>query len=409
MEPSLLLIAAYLINQYPQPSHTFIRREIAALEAAGLTVLRFTLRESRGKLVDPADLAEHSRTRVILNLGAAKIAVAVLREMLANPRGILSAAGLCRRFSRSSNRGFIAHLAYLAEACVLKRWLAESSVSHLHAHFGTNSTAVAAICRELGGPPFSFTTHGPEEFDNPIGLSLGEKASRAAFVVTISAFGRSQLCRWCNPLIWPRVQVVRCGVDEGFLESETTAKIPSEPRFVCVGRLEPQKGQLVLLDAIAKIAKDMPQSNCRLTLIGDGSMRPQIEQRIKEFGLTEHVYLAGWMSGPQIREQILASRAMILPSFAEGLPVVLMESLALGRPVITTWIAGIPELVTPACGWLVPPGDVDTLAAAIQDAMTGEAERLEAMGEDGRRRVLENHNSVTEASKLLHLFTAPVA
>jgi colanic acid/amylovoran biosynthesis glycosyltransferase len=403
------LIIAYLINQYPQPSHTFIRREIAALEGAGVTVHRITLRGSTGTLVDPADRTEQSQTRAILDTGSIKILRAVTRTLLTRPRCFAAALALTRLFSRASSRGRIAHLAYLAEACVLQKWLADAKVTHLHAHFGTNSTAVAAICRELGGPPFSFTTHGPEEFDQPIGLSLGEKATRAAFAVTISAFGRSQLCRWCDPSVWPRIHVVRCGVDQAFLGDAETGQIPTEARFVCVGRLEPQKGQLLLLDAFAAVARTADSSKLRLTLIGDGSLRPQIEQKIKDLGLAGIVHLAGWRSGPQIREEILASRAMILPSFAEGLPVVLMESLALGRPVISSWVAGIPELVTPSCGWLAPPGDVEGLVTAIQTAIDATPSQLMAMGQDGRRRVLEKHNSVTEASKLSHLFTGPVA
>jgi glycosyltransferase involved in cell wall biosynthesis len=459
--PDTQLHVAYLINQYPQPSHTFIRREIAALENQGVGVHRFTLRASCGKLVDPGDQAEYEKTRAILDQGPVKVILVLMQSLITRPVRFLAAAKLTWKFSRASNRGTIAHLAYFAEACVLRRWLIDAGVTHLHAHFGTNSTAVASICRELGGPPFSFTVHGPEEFDNPVGLSLGEKTRRAAFAVTISAFGRSQLCRWCEPEVWPRIQVVRCGVDQSFLVAENPEKAPAaaelaspaEPlhvensktgtdpvffqaaenvktgtdpvflpgpekptseasntvdfaiaKFVCVGRLEPQKGQLLLLDAVAKMMSSASPPNIKVTLIGEGSMRDQLERRIRELGLADMIYLAGLRSGAEIREEILASRAMVLPSFAEGLPVVLMESLALATPVITTWVAGIPELVDAACGWLVPAGDTDALANALRQAAMADQLKLRRMGQVGRARVLEKHDSATEAAKLRYLF-----
>ncbi len=401
------MILAYLINQYPQPSHTFIRREISALEAAGATVHRFTLRRSTSNLVDPADVAERSHTRVVLGVGGVRVGLAVMREAITRPGAFLRAAKLTQQFHRESTRGVVAHFACLAEACVLRPWLADAGVTHLHAHFGTNSTAVAAICRELGGPAYSFTAHGPEEFDQPVGLSLGEKTRRAAFAVTISAFGRSQLCRWCDPSVWPRIQVVRCGVDDAFLASTEPTPIPDAPAFVCVGRLEPQKGQLMLLDAVAKLVAEGVQ--IRVTLVGDGSLRSQIENRVRELGIADSVRLAGTMSGSQIRAEILASRAMVLPSFAEGLPVVLMEALGLGRPVVSTWVAGIPELVNASCGWLVAPGDAGALADALRQAIDASPEQLTAMGEAGRTRVAAAHDSATEAGKLLHLFAGPPA
>ncbi|MCI0571216.1 MAG: glycosyltransferase family 4 protein, partial [Myxococcaceae bacterium] len=232
---------AYLVNQYPQTSHTFIRRELMALEAQGVEVLRFSLRQVREELVTEADRRELERTRAVLQVGASGLALAAAAEALRAPSRFVRALGRAVRLGHRSDRGVLRHLVYLAEACVLVRWLRRERVEHLHAHFGTNPAAVALLVRELGGPPFSFTVHGPEEFDRPEALKLGEKARRAAFVVAISSYGRAQLCRWVRHEDWPKLHVVRCGVDDELLRTPQTP-IPDKPRLVCVARLSEQKG-----------------------------------------------------------------------------------------------------------------------------------------------------------------------
>ena len=243
---------AYLVNQYPQPSQSFIRREIHALERHGLAVERFTARHSNVPLPDEADRAEQQRTRPILGAGAVGLLGATMRSMFRRPVRFARALALAIRVGRRSQRGALVHGVYLAEACVLLKWLEQSNIRHLHAHFGTNSTTVAMLCRELGGPPYSFTAHGPEEFDSPDALALDEKIRRADFVVAISEFGRSQLYRHCSHDRWASIHIAHCGLDEGFLAAATTP-IPIEPRLVCVGRLSEQKGQLLLIEAAARL------------------------------------------------------------------------------------------------------------------------------------------------------------
>jgi glycosyltransferase involved in cell wall biosynthesis len=261
---------------------------------------------------------------------------------------------------------------------------------------------VALLCRELGGPAYSFTVHGPEEFDKPQFLKLREKVRRSAFAVAISSFGRSQLWRWCRPEDWPKVQVVRCGVDAELLRAKPT-EVPSTPRFVCVGRLVPQKGHLLLVEAAARLASE--GADFEIVVAGDGPLRPAIEAAIERHGLRGRVKIAGWMSADQVRETIVSSRAMVQPSFAEGLPVVVMEALALGRPVITTAIAGIPELVEPGVtGWLIPAGAIEPLVDAMRAALAAPPERLARMGRAGAERVARHHDVGQEARKLAELF-----
>jgi colanic acid/amylovoran biosynthesis glycosyltransferase len=400
------LIIAYLVNQYPQPSQTFIRREIRALEALGLTVERFTVRAWNQALVDPDDEAERQRTRVVLGAGAIGLAAATLRALMTRPKAFGEALRLALRVGRVSERGTLIHLIYLAEACLLQRWLAACGASHLHAHFGTNSATVAMLCRALGGPPYSVTVHGPEEFDMPRALSLSEKVRRSAFVVAVSEFGRSQLYRWAASDDWPKVQVVHCGLDRDFLDASATP-VPAAKRLVCIGRLAEQKGQLALLQAAA-LLRDQG-IDFELTLIGDGPMRGEVEAMIARLNLGSQVRLTGWMSNEAVRREIAGARALVLPSFAEGLPVVLMEALALGRPVVSTFVAGIPELVEPGVsGWLAPAGSVEALAAAIHAALATPVERLETMGRAGAARVARQHDAQVEAAKLADLFARSV-
>ncbi|WGV27795.1 glycosyltransferase family 4 protein [Halotia branconii] len=393
---------AYLVNQYPKVSHSFIRREIAAIEDSGLSVSRFSIRSCESELVDPEDKLELQKTQIVLGVGVLGLLFNLLRVAINSPILWLRGLFLALKIGKASNRGVFYHLIYLAEACILLNWLRKSDITHLHAHFGTNSTTVAMLCQAIGGPPYSFTVHGPEEFDQPISLSLTEKINRAAFVVTISDFSRGQLYRWCNHQQWKKIHVVRCGVDNYFLNSPTTA-ITSEPNLVCVGRLCEQKGQLLLLEAVKQLASEGLQ--CNLTLVGDGSLRPEIEALIAEYRLEQHIKITGWASGAEVQKYIMNSRAFILASFAEGLPVVIMEALALERPVVSTYIAGIPELVKPGVnGWLVPSGSVTALAEAIHQVLQFSPDKLEQMGKAGHDSVKQMHDVVQEASKLINLF-----
>lgn len=392
---------AYFVNQYPKVSHSFIRREIQALERQGFDIQRLALRGWDAELVDAEDQRERERTRYILEGGLPSLLLAVFGVFLKTPGRFLSALKLAFRMSCGAERPLPYHLICLAEACCLRQWLEAFGARHVHAHFGTNSAEVVMLCRALGGPPYSFTVHGPEEFDKSRHIQLGEKVRHSAFVVAISSYGRSQLYRWVEHADWPKVEVVHCGLEPTF---HSTASIPpAAARLVCVGRLCEQKGQLLLLEAAHRLAQKGIEFE--LVLAGDGEMRGELEALVGEYGLAGQVVITGWISSEQVREQILAARGLVLPSFAEGLPVVLMEAMALRRPVLSTYVAGIPELVrSEENGWLFPAGDVDGLAAAMEDCLAAPLELLERMGEAGYRRVLERHSIDGEAAKLATLF-----
>jgi colanic acid/amylovoran biosynthesis glycosyltransferase len=394
---------AYFINQYPKVSHSFIRREILALESHGFEVMRIALRGWQETLPDREDLAEQARTHYVLRKGIVPVLIDALRVMLQSPWRFIKAAHLAIGMVRESDRPLPYHIMYLAEACRTLRWVRNHGCAHLHAHFGTNSAEVAMLVHALGGPDYSFTVHGPDEFMIPMGLR--EKVRRAAFTVAISSFGRSQIYMRSHHLDWPKVHVVHCGLERSFHDGVATS-VPIAPRFVCVGRLCEAKGQLLLIAAVARLKA--AGIECELVLAGDGPMRVEIEKLLDEHGLNSQVRIAGWISSDGVRSEILAARALILPTFAEGLPVVLMEAMALRRPVLSTYVAGIPELVISGeNGWLVAAGSVEELVEVMAECLTLTPAELSRMGDLGYQRVIARHSIETEAAKLASLFRAP--
>jgi len=393
---------AYLINSYPMVSLSFIRREILALEKLGISVKRFSIRTWNDTLVDKTDQDELNKTQYILNVGGSGLVFSTILRFLKSPFAFLKALVLTGKIGWRSERGLLIHFIYLAESCVLREWLIKENIDHLHVHFGSNSTTVAMLCEILGGPGYSFTVHGPEDFDKVAAIALPEKIKRARFVVAISSYGRSQLYRWCDYQQWSKIHIVHCGLDQGFLATQPQP-LPDHPNLVCVGRLSEQKGQILLLQAVAVLIQR--GIKLKLVLVGDGDLRPAMETAIAALKIQDFVEITGWATEQEVKAQINAAKAMVLPSFAEGLPVVLMESLALGRPVISTYIAGIPELIEPGvCGWLVPAGDVECLAKALQELLQTPLETLTEMGLRGRERVREQHNGIKEATILADLF-----
>jgi colanic acid/amylovoran biosynthesis glycosyltransferase len=391
---------AYFINQYPKVSHSFIRREILALERQGITVQRVALRGWDQSLPDTDDQNERTKTQYILKGGILGLLLPTLRASARAPRRFAAAVGLALKLSRRSDGRLPYHLICVAEACAILSMLSKSDIAHIHAHFGTNSAEVVMLARILGGLPYSFTVHGPDEFLAPMGLD--EKIHHAEFVVAISSFGRSQLFLRSRYEDWRKVTVVHCGVEPNFYAGERIAAADSA-RFVCVGRLCEAKGQLLLIEAVALLAARGVV--VELVLAGDGPMRAEIECAIVKHGLTQKVRITGWISGADVRREILAARALVLPSFAEGLPVVIMEAMALARPILSTFVAGIPELVVPGkTGWLFAAGSIDELADAMQDCLLRSNVELERMGAFAQERVIKRHSIDVEAGKLAALF-----
>jgi glycosyltransferase involved in cell wall biosynthesis len=392
----------YLVNTYPKNSHTFVRREIRGVEAQGIPVHRVSIRPPALDLVEAADREEAARTEVLLKDGAKSLLGPALKTLCTRPIAFLKGLGRTFRLAKGAERSLAVHLAYFAEACALLRICRREGIDHIHVHFSTNPPIVAMLVQAMGGPGFSFTAHGSEEYYRAVSLKLADKVAEARFVAAISRFGRSQLQLFAAPSIHDRIHVVHCGLDEAFLE-EATPTPASGNRFLFVGRMCQQKQPQVLLEA-AGLLKERGL-DFHLDLIGDGELDEVVDAAIARHDLTDQVTRYGTVDGAKVRERIEASRAMVLPSSAEGLPVVLMESMALQRPVVTTYIAAIPELVRQDVeGWLVPTGDAEALAGAMEAALQCEETQLHAMGRAAAERARTRHDIRESARRMVELF-----
>jgi colanic acid/amylovoran biosynthesis glycosyltransferase len=399
---------AYLNAMYARVGDTFIRSEVQQLRDLGHTVHTFSIREaSAADLVFDEIRAEHANTDYILSHGIFRLLGDAILEFVRVPGKWISTVVLATRCGWPGLRGRLWPYAYFLEACYLSRQLRKKGVNHLHDHNGQGCAFVAMLASALSDVPYSLTIHGPGEFDRPTLLALAEKVGRSKFAVAISEYGRSQLFRWVNHAHWPKVKVVHCGLEATYLDAAPVPP-PATPRLVCIGRLSEQKGQLLLIDAASHLAKK--GIAFELVLVGDGELRAEIENLIEKRNLGKHVRVTGAISSEQLFEEMLAARALVLPSFAEGLPRVIMEVMALRRPVLTTYVAGIPELVLPGInGWLFPAGSVDALTAAMEDCLSRSVDELRVMGEAAFSRVRERHCAETEVAKLAALFQQPSA
>jgi glycosyltransferase involved in cell wall biosynthesis len=382
---------AYLTGEYPRASDTFIQREVAALRALGHEVLTCSIRTTGTEhLVGPEQREEHARTFKVLEACRPLRVLRAQARWMARPSRYLRALGLAWRTAPKGLRGRLYNLIYFLEAAVLADELRRRGIDHLHNHIATASCTVAMLASALSGLPYSFTIHGPDIFFDPRHWRIDEKTARAAFVVCISDFCRSQLMCFADRAHWDRLHVVHCGVDpDRYALSEHKGR-----ELLFVGRLAAVKGVPVLLEAL----RDLP-GDWHLTVIGDGPDRAMLETDIGDLPVT----FAGYRSQAEVAKALSETDVFVLPSFAEGVPVVLMEAMASGVPVVTTRIAGVPELVDETSGWLVTPGHAGALRSAIEQALL-QPDLRKTMGRKGRATVAAEFNITTEAARLSALF-----
>lgn len=393
----------YLMNSYPMTSTTFIRREIESLEELGIEIKRYAVRQWNEPLVDPLDIADQAKTHYLLTNNLLGLFSAFMLVLATNFVGFLRALNLWRKVCKNAGGISVKHVAYLLQATYFYRQSKRDGIQHVHSHFATNATTVAMLAQALGGVSYSFTSHGPDEFVDPTISSMGLKIHHAAFVVAISNYCRVQLVRFSNYAYWDKIIIVHCGLKIEEFDARFDFDKDNQ-NLVCVGRLCPQKGQLLIPQAIAQLKHEFP--HMKVHFIGDGESRPALEAAIKTYDVGALVQLHGWMANRDVRKMIANCRLFLLPSFAEGLPVVIMEAFALGRPVISTYIAGIPELVDTKCGWMIPAGSIQDIVVAIRKGLTATPNELSAMGKEGRARVEQEHDLKKIAKQLYNEFTA---
>jgi glycosyltransferase involved in cell wall biosynthesis len=394
---------AYLTGQYPRATDTFIQREVEALRSRGLDVVTLSVRRPEAKhLVGPEQQAEHERTHYLLPAGPLKLLAAQWRALRHNPSGYREAIKLAWRMRQPGVKPTLYQLFYFAEAALAADVLRDQKVDHLHNHFANSSCSLSTLAAAMAGVPLSFTMHGPAIFYEPKFWRIDLKIAAAKFVSTISHFCRSQAMAFSDPDHWGKLRIVHCGIDPAWFpppEYDPGRHEGVGSRLLYVGRLAAVKGLPVLLDAMTRLPDAV-----RLTVVGDGEDRDWLERRTTELGLEGRVDFVGYRSQSQVREHLRQTDAFVMSSFAEGVPVVLMEALAAGVPVVATQIAGVPELVEhEVTGLLVSPGDAGALADAVGRLLDDPGLRT-TLATAGRDRVFSEYDINAEAAWLAQLF-----
>jgi glycosyltransferase involved in cell wall biosynthesis len=393
---------AYLSGEYPRATDTFIQREVAALRAHGLEVVTCSIRRTGAEhLVGEEQRLEARATFHVLPASANP--ATLFRAKLAalrHPVRYLRALALAWTTAPKGLRGRLYNLIYFAEALVLARHMARENITHLHNHIAKSSCTVAMLASALSGIPYSFTLHGPDIFFAPDHWRLDEKIARARFVACISNFARAQAMLFCDQNHWDKLKIIHCGVDPGRYD---TPGPRDGNHLLFVGRLAAVKGVPLLLEALAEARAHLP--DLRLTLVGDGPDRAALLAQVHALDLGDAVDFAGYKSQSEVAALLAYSDCLVLPSFAEGVPVVLMEAMAARLPVIATRVGGTAELVDHGVsGHLIPPGDAGLLHDAILNVMT--VTDRAAMGQAGHARVQAEFDIQAEAARLATLFRA---
>ncbi len=394
---------AYVTGQYPSVSHTFIQREVEGLRTLGVEVLTCSVRRPpQNVVIGPCQAQEAARTFGILDAAKSpfRLITAHAHMVRRNPSRWFSALRLAWRIRPPGTRALLWQLFYFLEAGILSDYLLPRGVAHIHNHFGDSSGSLTMIASEMSGIPFSITLHGPTIFFEMHLWRIDAKVARASFIACISHFCRSQAMLFSDQKDWPKLRIVHCGVTTGAYG--THPRPPFSGHVAFVGRLDAVKGVPLLLEAFATARLHHPQA--RLTIAGDGPARTALEAQAATLGITPAVRFTGYLDEAAVAALLAEADMLVLPSFAEGLPVVLMEAMASRIPVIATQVAGVPELVENGIsGFIVPPGDVESLTRRLEDLLS-DPDMCHRMGEAGRQKVLTEHDIRAEVAWLHQLF-----
>lgn len=396
---------AYLTSQYPAVSHTFIQREIGSLRAAGISVEAFSMRRPPSSHPrSEADEAELADTFYVLPPRALPLLRAHLAGLATRPVRYVSTLFKALTVRPPGLRALVWHLFYFAEAVYLWHEMRRRGIRHVHVHFAMACATVAMVASQLGDCSFSMTVHGPAVFYDCARYLLKEKVRQAALVVCISDFCRSQVMAFAHPDDWPKLKVVHCGVDLArYVPSKrSTGHRSGVIHLLNVARLSPVKAHAILLKAVAEVRESGCDVFC--TIVGDGPERTRLESLCRELGIQDYVLFAGMVDQGAIQRFYDEADIFVLPSFAEGVPVVLMEAMAKEIPVIASHVMGIPELVRhEANGLLVPPGRVRPLVEAIMKLAQNEDLRS-TFGATGRETVRHEFDIRLAAEQLSRFF-----
>ncbi|MEI6542751.1 MAG: glycosyltransferase family 4 protein [Methylococcales bacterium] len=383
---------AYLVSQYPAYSHTFILREVQQLRQFGVSIVVASINlpdRSFEKLTD-TERNEAEHTFYVKSQGLLKALIALGKTLFLNPVGFIKGLKHVVKLGGWDIKRLLYHVFYLVEAMLLGHWMRSQKITHLHVHFATPAASVGMLVKTVFGYSFSFTVHGPDEFYDAPGYNLPEKILTADFVFCISHYARSQVMKLSPVQAWPKFDICRLGVDPERFKPSTKAKKAEICNLLCVGRLTSAKGQAILLESLTKLKNE--GVFCTLTFVGMGPDEQSLREYAELLGIGLQVTFTGAVDQDHILDYYKVADIFVLPSFAEGLPVVLMEAMAMEIPCITTAITGVPELILSGQnGLLVPASDTDGLTNAIR-LLEGDPVLRQQLGKAGRKTVLADYD-----------------
>lgn len=398
----------YLTTCYFARSHTFIRREIAALRGLALPMSFFGVRAQEG---DEAELLRFSfpeEVTYVYPLSPPAILLAHTQTLFTAPIRYLGT--LFMAFSSAELRPlpYLKVLYHFVVAVPLAIRMRERGVDHIHAHFTNVAATLAMHCASLNGISFSLTLHSAGETRLTSVHALKRKLREARFLVAVTTYTLNDFQQYFP--IETKTHVIHCGIDDQDFESDvdhTGLADPEGLRLLAVGRLEEKKGFASLLRACAHL--NVPRFN--LKILGDGRLKAELQSLVQDLELGQRVQMPGAVDESAVRTAMEACDIVVVPSVRaedgamEGLPVVLMEAVSMGVPVVATRHAGIPELIIDGqTGLLVPESDEKALARAIE-RLAGDRDLRHACIEGGRKLLRESFNIKDSAMRLHRLFS----
>ncbi len=393
---------AYLLSEYPTLGHTYLLREVRELRALGWDIQTVSIRKpkNRPSQLSAAEQQEWDSTWYILGSGPLQFLRAHAATFATRPRrylrGLLTACRIGRFHPHSTARA----MAYFLEAVLAGHRLRQAGIEHVHSVY---TTTVALIMTRVFDIRLSMTIHGPSEFFDPESFRIREKVAAAELVTSISYFCRSQIMLWSLPSDWHKIEVVPLGIDISGWQPATFRERPAPFELISVGRLADVKGYPLLLEAVALLVAE--GRNVRLRLVGDGPDSHQLQERARQLGIAGRVIFEGWKTQDELRQMYAESDLCVLSSFAEGVPVVLMEAMATGVPCVAPRITGIPELIRDGIeGLLVTPANLADLASAIASLMDNPELRRQ-MATLSRERIADQYELRKNVQRLSNLFS----
>jgi glycosyltransferase involved in cell wall biosynthesis len=395
---------AYLISRYPAVSHTFILREVVELRKLGfeIEVASVNSCDRPAEKLAAEERGEMQKTWYIKRQGISGALSALAAVAFSRPVSFLRGAWFALRLGGSDIKRIVLSVFYFVEAVMLGRWMKSRGLTHLHVHFATPASSVGLVMTRIFPHTLSIMVHGPDEFYDVPGNCLPQKIAGARFLCTIGFYAKSQLMRIASADQWAKMFVTPLGVDPDLFTPRPFRESPEVFEIICVGRLVPAKGQHVLLDAVARLIRQ--GKPVRLRIVGDGPDRASLEQSAREKNLGASVVFEGSVNQDRIRDLYAQADVFALASFAEGIPVVLMEAMAMEIPCVTTWITGVPELIRDGVdGLLVPPADIGALADSLARLRDDPALRRR-VGAAGRARVIDKYNLRPSVARLGEVF-----